>query len=271
MSLRFVLGTASIILVLNQAGLALMLVSGAPPRAALVVASLLLLLWPTLQVLRAAGVSRREGLRLRTAGVPATLLGTLTVVSILPAMAAAAERWIEHPPQLQEFLMGLASADSMPEWIAVFLSLAIVPAVCEEIFFRGFLQRSLETRLGRFAGIALATLVFGLMHGVSRAPTSIVLGGLLGILAWRTDSILPGMAAHAAVNGLLLIPVAMGQAVEPGDVSVPVGVAAVSLLATATFLSAFLTVTRGSDPIPSPTADGAFPSRPRDGDPPGAS
>jgi membrane protease YdiL (CAAX protease family) len=270
MSLRFLVGAAFILLVLNQAGLALFLLSRLSPRLSLVLADLLLLLYPMWRVLRARGIPARDALRLRGASPAATFLGAAGVVAILPALLVFAERWIHHPARLEEVLAKLARADSGPELVMVLFALAIVPSVTEELFFRGFLQRGLEVHLGRWPGLIIATLTFGLLHGLSRAPTSIVLGGLLGWVASRSRSVVPGMVAHAGINAMLVLPASGGVDPEAGawKPDLPWSVAAGSVLMTLLLFAAFVRATRGSGPTPTTTGDATSPPHPPGDDPP---
>ena len=96
-----------------------------------------------------------------------------------------------------------------PVTIAIFLSL--VPAFCEEFFFRGMLMRSLSSwRTATFA-IAFSAVVFGLFHVLSNSvialdrllPTTMV-GLVLGYLAWKSDSILPGVILHSFHNAVVV-------------------------------------------------------------------
>jgi len=93
-------------------------------------------------------------------------------------------------------------------------ALAVVPAVCEELFFRGFLFRAFRTTLSPWGTILLTATLFGLFHVLVRdallferfIPTALM-GVVLGWVAHRTGSTLPGMLLHVTHNGgLLLLP-----------------------------------------------------------------
>jgi membrane protease YdiL (CAAX protease family)/ABC-type transport system involved in multi-copper enzyme maturation permease subunit len=92
------------------------------------------------------------------------------------------------------------------------IALAIVPAVCEEIFFRGLLFTAWRRSLGAWPTILLTGLVFGLFHILVRdsvvlerfIPTAL-LGILLGGIRERTGSLWPGMLMHVLNNATVLI------------------------------------------------------------------
>ncbi|MBK6515309.1 MAG: CPBP family intramembrane metalloprotease [Polyangiaceae bacterium] len=87
--------------------------------------------------------------------------------------------------------------------LLVGLTIALAPAFAEELFFRGVLQPSLTARLGPLAGVALASILFGAFHlDPPQAAGAAVLGLALGFVTWRTGSLWPAIAAHAANNGV---------------------------------------------------------------------
>ncbi len=98
-----------------------------------------------------------------------------------------------------------------PAWPV--LSLAVVPAVLEELFFRGVLFSALAGEEGRARRAVLGSAVaFALFHvlvpgglAVERVLSSLVLGLVLGWLAWASGSVLPGMLLHLLHNGLLVL------------------------------------------------------------------
>jgi uncharacterized protein len=95
---------------------------------------------------------------------------------------------------------------------AVYLLLALTAGICEEMIFRGYLQRQFTVWTGSAAvGIALQGVVFGMAHAYQGPGMIIVIaayGGLFGVLTWWRKSLRPGMAAHFiqdAVGGLVLV------------------------------------------------------------------
>lgn len=89
--------------------------------------------------------------------------------------------------------------------------LAVVPAVCEEFTFRGFLMSTFRKRVHAVWAILITAVLFGLFHVFvrdslmfERMLPSTLLGILLGIVCVRTGSVLPGMLLHVLHNGLLL-------------------------------------------------------------------
>lgn len=86
--------------------------------------------------------------------------------------------------------------------VVVILSVAAVPAIFEELGFRGALQPLLIKATGRaWLGILLTSLIFSAIHFQFYGFLPRVLLGLLfGWFAHRSGSILPGMVAHFLNN-----------------------------------------------------------------------
>jgi membrane protease YdiL (CAAX protease family) len=91
---------------------------------------------------------------------------------------------------------------SGPEPLAVkLLALAALPAVCEELLFRGAIARGLRGRLGLAGAALLSSAYFALMHGsLARLPITFALGLILAIATLRTGSLWPAMMIHAGNN-----------------------------------------------------------------------
>ncbi len=107
-------------------------------------------------------------------------------------------------------LMGPSTSVGMA--IVVF---ALVPAVCEELAFRGFILSGLERQHRTRSAILLSALMFGFLHVLmslfQQLFNATLLGIVLGLLAVRSRSILPGIVFHFLNNAM---GVARGTLVE---------------------------------------------------------
>jgi len=96
-----------------------------------------------------------------------------------------------------------------PLEMVVFVLLAWVAGFCEELVFRGYLQRQFFAWTGSVvAGVALQALVFGAAH-LYQGPKAVlvisVYGAMFGTLAALRKSLRPGMIQHVGqdtVSGL---------------------------------------------------------------------
>lgn len=84
--------------------------------------------------------------------------------------------------------------------LAVWMALSLTAGICEETFFRGYLQRQFMA-LAKNAplGILLSAVMFGTAHayqGFAKAVNIGVLGAMYGIFAHWRKSVRPGMIAH---------------------------------------------------------------------------
>jgi membrane protease YdiL (CAAX protease family) len=81
-----------------------------------------------------------------------------------------------------ETAAGIISLDSVPELFISIIVLALVPAICEEAFFRGGLQNYLYRNTGRlWVSVIVVSVIFSAVHFsvygfLSRAALGIVLG-----------------------------------------------------------------------------------------------
>lgn len=95
--------------------------------------------------------------------------------------------------------------------LVVWCCLSTTAGICEEIIFRGYLQRQFAalTR-SMLIGVMLSAVIFGAAHGYEGGPRMLLIGvyGLMfGLLAWWRKSLRPGMIAHAwhdAISGAVL-------------------------------------------------------------------
>lgn len=84
--------------------------------------------------------------------------------------------------------------------------IALTPALCEELLFRGYFQRQVERGRGVVAGVLASGIVFGLYHlRLSQAIPLSVLGLYLAYLTWRTASLWPAIVVHFLNNGLAVV------------------------------------------------------------------
>ena len=147
------------------------------------------------------GLRRSPGLSLLAAALLAICLyPTATLLQMLVSETYAI------PQQMQVMLeaveMKLASG---PGWVALIL-LALVPAVCEELAFRGFILTGMRhTGVGqrerRWRAIAVSSLFFALAHGILQQQISaFFLGLVLGYIAYQAQSVWPAILYHLTHN-----------------------------------------------------------------------
>ena len=81
--------------------------------------------------------------------------------------------------------------------------IALAPAICEELAFRGFILSGLRRMGHKWGAILLTSAFFGLAHGIlQQSIGAAAIGVVIGYVAVKTGSLLPGVLYHAVHNGL---------------------------------------------------------------------
>jgi len=90
--------------------------------------------------------------------------------------------------------------------------IAVVPGVGEELFFRGFVQKTFLRMVNPHVAVWLTAALFSAVHFqfMGFIPR-MILGAYLGYLAYYTGSILPSMLAHTFNNGMQVLMVYFNQ------------------------------------------------------------
>ncbi|HBX67208.1 MAG: CPBP family intramembrane metalloprotease domain-containing protein [Balneola sp.] len=142
--------------------------------------------------------------------------------------------------------------ETMAEMIATFLKsdnvlllgvfhIGIVPAVCEEIMYRGYVQRAFEKSWGIVAAILISGAIFGAYHlQISNFLPLATLGVFLAYVTYISDSLIPAMVAHFVNNGGQVIassfyPEMLDEKITP-DMDIPYLLVFGSMILTAAIL-----------------------------------
>lgn len=187
------------------------------------IAQLGVILAPTLLMTLLLTRSVRETLLLRwpMAGwkglVPIGAAGLLAVV-IHPTTSlvqAAVVHLYPIDPSVERAIQ--QTFQNVPNLGLLLLLVALLPAVCEELAFRGFILSGFRRTGRRFRAIVYAALFFGLTHTIlQQAMVACVVGIVIGFLAVQTGSILPPIAFHCCYNAMSLLLAHWGVEVGSG-------------------------------------------------------
>ncbi|MCH5376581.1 MAG: ABC transporter permease subunit [Planctomycetes bacterium] len=133
-------------------------------------------------------------------------LAMLLAVSLHPSVVLLARQIQAMYPPSEEVIRAmepLSGALLQAPWWQVLLVIALAPAICEELAFRGFVLSGLRHLGSTTAAIVISSLFFGVTHGMlQQSLSAIALGIVLGFIAVRTGSLLPCIAFHFTHNGL---------------------------------------------------------------------
>ncbi|MBL8849033.1 MAG: CPBP family intramembrane metalloprotease [Planctomycetaceae bacterium] len=90
-------------------------------------------------------------------------------------------------------------------WLPL-LAFAVAPAICEELAFRGFILSGMQHSGRPWLPIVLSSVAFGVVHMIPQQVfNAILLGLVLGLLAIRSGSLVPGVIFHLLFNGLQVV------------------------------------------------------------------
>lgn len=150
--------------------------------------------------------SIRQSLRLH--GVPLVQLfaAMMLAIALHPTytlLGQAISSALPIGPETQRVLESVSQLiGDQPLW-AVIMVLAVLPAICEELTFRGFIFGGLLRNGGAMRAVILSSLFFGLAHSfLQQSIAATIMGLMLGVVAWRTGSILCTMMVHVINNSL---------------------------------------------------------------------
>ena len=90
-------------------------------------------------------------------------------------------------------------------WYYVILVMAVIPAICEELVFRGFLLSGFRRLNNTWSAIALSSLFFAIIHGIlQQSLNAFAMGLIIGYIAIKTGSLLPCILYHLTHNTIAL-------------------------------------------------------------------
>ena len=174
--------------------------------AKLVVMPQVLILFPALIMATMMTKSIRQGLRLHLPHWTTLPLGVLLGVTLHPTYVMLS-KFVSHLYPLSEQTVAAMKPftdqiGSAP-WLVVVLLMAALPAVCEELAFRGFIFGGLVRDRGRVRAVLITAVMFGISHGVlQQSITATIMGLVLGWITLRTGSVLPCILVHFSNNAL---------------------------------------------------------------------
>ena len=128
-----------------------------------------------------------------------TAIGLIVVSNFLIALFST-------PDANNEFIEQCLENKRILRYFAMMIVIALIPAICEEWFFRAGLQKIfISWSRNTWVGIILASCIFSMFHGdfANFIPRA-VLGFVLGILYHYSNNIWVNISAHFFNNGLIV-------------------------------------------------------------------
>lgn len=109
--------------------------------------------------------------------------------------------------QTNEAIKGLLHMENAGEFLANLVIIALLPAIGEELMFRGVIQQQLMRRIASpWVGLVISAAIFSFAHFQFEGfLPRMLLGLILGWLYWRTRNFWIPVIAHFFNNGLQVV------------------------------------------------------------------
>lgn len=126
--------------------------------------------------------------------------------------------------QMAELITGFIKTENSM-WLGL-IYIALVPAIFEEVMFRGYILRALEKSWGIWAALIVSSLLFGAYHiqPSNLLPLSFI-GFILAYVTYVSNSIYPAMILHFLNNGSQVVYGSLNpeflEQIEPTDAGMP--------------------------------------------------
>jgi sodium transport system permease protein len=117
-------------------------------------------------------------------------------------LLASLQSFFPQLPDSAKAAFAAMSDETLPLYVVIGV-FALTPALCEEVAFRGFILSGFGSGGRTGIAIILSSITFGLIHMVPQQVfNASLLGMVLGLIAVRSNSLLPGVAFHLCFNSL---------------------------------------------------------------------
>jgi len=140
---------------------------------------------------------------------PAGLLALAGTLFLLPVSSGIASWLLSYFPALERWSrVGESLVVDPRPWplAATLLAIAVTPGLCEEVLFRGYLQRTLQRRLAFPWHFLVSGGLFALFHQqVLSLPSLLIVGFYLGFVYSCFGSLYPTMLSHFLYNAALIL------------------------------------------------------------------
>lgn len=192
-------GILFLVLVLINIGAGFIDFSGLPTFATILLAQGLIIV-PVILYIVVTKQNFFEAIRLRKMNVWSVLLVIPLVYLIQPLLICINAFSMAFSTNVIADTMG--SVVSETPYIVALSLMALLPALVEEITFRGVLLNSFHRDSNPWPAILFSAICFGCMHmNLNQMAYAFVLGILMGIILEATGSILSTMIVHFIFNG----------------------------------------------------------------------
>jgi hypothetical protein len=183
-------------------------------RASTMAAQFLFLLLPTLWLVRKQHGTFSAVLQWRRPSLNEVVLSIFGMIALLQAaegylyfqgLIPLPEKIVPYiesvKKMIEETYRILVEARTYPELLFVILVVSVTPSFCEEVLFRGLVQKNFSLALNPRRGFIVTGIIFGLYHfNPFHAVPLIALGIYFGFLQYRSRTLIIPILAHFVNN-----------------------------------------------------------------------
>jgi len=109
------------------------------------------------------------------------------------------------PESLQQAMQEALKIQSVSDFIIIVFSAVFLASILEEMLFRGFVQVSFENHLDVTRAVMATAFLFAIIHLNPWGTIQFTLFGIiLGVIAWKSNSIIPPVIVHLINNAIAL-------------------------------------------------------------------
>ena len=132
------------------------------------------------------------------------LVAAFFIVLFLHSSWILTFRIVEFQPEIFKTLSFINDVPALQAWSAI-IGISMVAGICEEIGYRGYLQKPLEQKYGPIVAISISSIIFIVIHLhqawlVSILVPAFFVSFMIGYLAYATNSLIPGIIAHVTFD-----------------------------------------------------------------------
>ncbi|UCD62163.1 MAG: CPBP family intramembrane metalloprotease [Flavobacteriaceae bacterium] len=132
------------------------------------------------------------------------LVAAFFIVLFLHSSLILTFRIVEFQPEVFKTLSFINDLPNLQAW-SIIIGISMVAGICEEIGYRGYLQKPLEQKYGAVTAISISSIVFIIIHLNQAWLSSILVAAffisfMIGYLAYATNSLIPGIIAHVTFD-----------------------------------------------------------------------
>lgn len=144
---------------------------------------------------------------LRLRDLLATLLIALGSITMMLQVGFWHNKFLPLPIEMEEAFADLFTGfEGMTGMLLLLFTLALTPAICEEVLFRGVLLSAVKDRWKPWVSILIIGILFGIFHlSIYRFIPTALLGGVLTYVVLRSGTIYAGMLLHFLNNATALL------------------------------------------------------------------